>query len=76
MLTSYVDQKPAGPLKIVLQVNGSEVTSGVVPGSALLLFTANDCLDIADLGSPVSPPARLRGLLAIAFLQVKGKKVL
>jgi hypothetical protein len=55
ILTSYVEAKPAGPLKIVMKVNGREVASGVVPVSAPLLFTANDCLDIGtDLGSPVS----------------------
>src|SRR5262249_20607688 len=53
--TSYVERKPAGPLKIVIKVNGQEMASGVVPVSAPLLFTANDCLDIGeDLGSPVS----------------------
>src|ERR1700704_980418 len=53
--TSYVELKPAGPLKVVIKVNGKEAASGVVPVSAPLLFTANDCLDIGtDLGSPVS----------------------
>ena len=53
--TSYVVPKPAGPLKVVIRVNGEKVASGVVPVSAPLLFTANDCLDIGtDLGSPVS----------------------
>ncbi|HMF11664.1 MAG TPA: hypothetical protein VKE94_05140, partial [Gemmataceae bacterium] len=52
--TTYVERKPAGPLKIVLKVNGKEVASGVVPISAPLGFTANDCLDFGiDLGSPV-----------------------
>jgi len=52
--TSYVEPKPGGPLKIVLKVNGKEVASGVVPVSAPLGFTANDCLDFGiDLGSPV-----------------------
>jgi arylsulfatase len=52
--TSYVERKPAGPLKIVLKVNGKEVASGVVPVSAPLMFTANDGLDFGiDLGSPV-----------------------
>ena len=52
--TSYVERKPAGPLKVVLKVNGKEVASGVVPVSAPLGFTANDCLDFGiDLGSPV-----------------------
>jgi arylsulfatase len=52
--TSYVERKPAGPLKVVLKVNGGEVASGVVPVSAPLMFTANDCLDFGiDLGSPV-----------------------
>ncbi|MDA8239341.1 MAG: arylsulfatase [Nitrospiraceae bacterium] len=54
--TTYVEPKPAGPLKVVLKVNGKEAASGVVPVSAPLLFTANECLDIgSDLGSPVSP---------------------
>ena len=53
--TTYVELKPAGPLKVVMKVNGKEVASGVVPVSAPLLFTANDCLDFGvDLGSPVS----------------------
>ncbi len=52
--TSYVERKPAGPLKVVLKVNGMQVASGVVPVSAPLAFTANDCLDFGiDLGSPV-----------------------
>ena len=53
--TTYVELKPAGPLKVVMKVNGKEVASGTVPVSAPLLFTANDCLDFGvDLGSPVS----------------------
>jgi len=52
--TTYVERKPAGPLKVVLKVNGEEVASGVVPVSAPLGFTANDALDFGvDLGSPV-----------------------
>lgn len=52
--TSYVERKPAGPLKVVLKVNGREAASGVVPVSAPLAFTANDGLDFGiDLGSPV-----------------------
>jgi arylsulfatase A-like enzyme len=52
--TSYVERKPAGPLKVVLRVNGKEAASGVVPVSAPLAFTANDALDFGiDLGSPV-----------------------
>lgn len=39
----------------VAQVQGVEVGPNIVPVSAPLLFTANDCLDIGtDLGSPVS----------------------
>ena len=53
--TTYIEPKPAGPLKVVMKVNGKEVASGTVPVSAPLLFTANDCLDFGiDLGSPVS----------------------
>jgi arylsulfatase len=52
--TSYVEPRPAGPLKVVLKVNGKEAASGVVPVSAPLLFTGNDGLDFGiDLGSPV-----------------------
>jgi hypothetical protein len=52
--TTYAERKPAGPLKVVLKVNGKEVASGVVPVSAPLGFTANDALDFGiDLGSPV-----------------------
>ena len=35
--TSYVEPKPAGPLKVVIRVDGKEVASGVVPVSAPLL---------------------------------------
>jgi len=52
--TSYIERKPAGPLKVVLKVNGKDVASGEVPVSAPLGFTANDALDFGvDLGSPV-----------------------
>ena len=52
--TSYIELKPAGSLKVAMKVNGKEVASGVVPVSAPLGFTANDCLDFGtDLGSPV-----------------------
>jgi arylsulfatase A-like enzyme len=52
--TSYIERKPAGPLNVVLKVNGKEVASGTVPVSAPLGFTANDALDFGiDLGSPV-----------------------
>jgi hypothetical protein len=34
--TSYVERKPAGPLEVVLKVNGTEVASGVVLVSAPL----------------------------------------
>jgi arylsulfatase A-like enzyme len=53
--TVYADPKPGGPLKVTLNVNGKLFATGVVPVSAPLLFTANDCLDIGiALGSPVS----------------------
>lgn len=53
--TRYAEARPAGPLNVSLKVNGALVANGVVPISAPLLFTANDCLDIGvDLGSPVS----------------------
>ncbi|MCC6196056.1 MAG: arylsulfatase [Burkholderiales bacterium] len=52
--TTYVERKPAGPLKVVLRVDGREVASGVVPVSAPLAFTVTDALDFGvDLGSPV-----------------------
>jgi hypothetical protein len=53
--TVYAEFKPGGPLTISLNVNGKPFASGVVPVSAALAFTANDCLDIGvALGSPVS----------------------
>jgi arylsulfatase len=53
--TRYAEMKPAGPLAIALKVNGVVTAEGVVPVSAPLLFSANDCLDIGTcLGSPVS----------------------
>ncbi len=53
--TVYADPRPGGPLKVTLNVNGKPFAAGVVPVSAPLLFTANDCLDIGiALGSPVS----------------------
>lgn len=53
--TTYAEARPGGPLDVVLSVGGAEVARGLVPVSAPLLFTANDCLDIGTcLGSPVS----------------------
>ena len=46
---------PRGPLDITIRVGGEVLAKGLVPISAPLLFTANDCLDIGVcLGSPVS----------------------
>jgi arylsulfatase A-like enzyme len=73
--TSYVERRPAGPLKVVLKVNGREAASGVVPISAPLGFTANDCLDFgSDLGSPVGleyydqAPFKFNGKIEQAFV--------
>ena len=53
--TQYAEQRPAGPLDVVVRVGEEVVAEGRVPVSAPLLFTANDCLDIGTcLGSPVS----------------------
>ena len=53
--TRYAVKRPAGPLDVILKVNGQQVAKGQVPVSAPVMFTANDCLDIGtDLGSPVS----------------------
>jgi arylsulfatase A-like enzyme len=53
--TAYAVPRPGGPLNITMRVNGEVVATGLVPISAPLLFTANDCLDIGiALGSPVS----------------------
>lgn len=42
-------------LQVVLSVNGEQVADGIVPISAPLLFTANDCPDIGVcLGGAVS----------------------
>jgi len=53
--TEYAEVRPGGPLNITLSVNGEQHAAGLVPISAPLLFTANDCLDIGTcLGAPVS----------------------
>jgi arylsulfatase A-like enzyme len=44
--TEYAEVKPGGPLDIAMSLDGQELASGVVPISAPLAFTANDCLDI------------------------------
>ncbi len=44
--TEYAELRPGGPLNITMSVNGEQLAAGVVPVSAPLLFTANDCLDI------------------------------
>ncbi len=44
--TEYAEARPGGPLNVTASVNGDQLASGVVPVSAPLLFTANDCLDI------------------------------
>jgi arylsulfatase A-like enzyme len=77
--TTYTEMKSAGPLKVVLKVNGNEVASGVVPVSAPLLFTANDCLDFGvDLGSPVGleysdmAPFKFNGKIEQAHVEYLG----
>ncbi len=53
--TVFAEARPGGPLDITASAGGAVVTSGQVPVSVPLLFTANDCLDIGTcLGSPVS----------------------
>ncbi|UJA20516.1 arylsulfatase [Thermoleophilia bacterium SCSIO 60948] len=54
--TEYADGvAPGGALRIELSVDGEQFATGVVPVSAPLLFSANDCLDIGTcLGGPVS----------------------
>ncbi|MEV8212949.1 arylsulfatase [Leifsonia sp. NPDC077715] len=54
--TSVLEPRPASPLAITVREGDDELVSGVVPVSAPLIFTANDCLDIGrSLGGPVSP---------------------
>jgi len=78
--TNYAVKKPAGPLDVVLKVNGQEVAKGQVPVSAPLGFTANDCLDIGtDLGSPVSldyydnAPFKFTGKIERVLVRYTGK---
>ena len=53
--TVYAEPKPGGPLIVTINVNDETFAAGMVPVSAPLLFTGNDCLDIGlALGSPVS----------------------
>lgn len=55
VVTKYAEARPGGPLNVRMSVDGQSVGETVVPVSAPLLFTANDCLDIGTcLGSPVS----------------------
>jgi arylsulfatase A-like enzyme len=77
--TTYVEPRPAGPLKVVLKVNGKQVASGVVPISAPLTFTANDALDFGiDLGSPVGleyfdqAPFKFNGTIIGAHVEYLG----
>lgn len=59
--TSVLKPQPASPLQIQIAVDGEEYAQGVVPVSAPLLFTANDCLDIGrSLGGSVSAAYRDR----------------
>jgi hypothetical protein len=53
--TKLLGPRPGSPAQITLKVNGKKVATGIVPITAPLAFTANDCLDFgSDLGSPVS----------------------
>jgi len=53
--TKLIVPRPGSPANITLKVNGKTYAEGLVPLTAPLIFTANDCLDIGtDLGSPVS----------------------
>ena len=52
--TTNVKQKGSSPLMVTLKANGKLLAEGMVPISAQIAFTANDCLDIGKaLGSPV-----------------------
>ena len=44
--TAYVHPTPGGPLAVRMSIDGVQVAEGVVPISAALLFSANDCLDV------------------------------
>ncbi|MBU3031727.1 arylsulfatase [Paracoccus sp. XHP0099] len=53
--TTKTSDKHAGPLDVVIRVNGTEMAKGTVPRSAPLTFTANDAFDVGrDSYSPVS----------------------
>lgn len=53
--TRKADNSHAGPLDVVIRVDGKEVTKGRVPRSAPIAFTANDAFDVGrDSYSPVS----------------------
>lgn len=53
--TRKLDTKRAGPLSVVVRIDGKEVINGQVPRSASLTFTANDAFDVGrDSYSPVS----------------------
>jgi hypothetical protein len=59
-----------------MKVNGKDVASGVVPVSAPLRFSANDCLNFGiDIGSPVGlehydqAPFRFNGKIVQAHVE-------
>lgn len=53
--TKKTSDAHAGPLDVVIRVNGKEMAKGTVPRSAPLTFTANDAFDVGrDSYSPVS----------------------
>lgn len=53
--TRKVDKTHAGPLDVVIRIDGQVVAKGRVPRSAPLAFTANDAFDVGrDSYSPVS----------------------
>ncbi|MFZ5676826.1 MAG: arylsulfatase [Pseudomonadota bacterium] len=53
--TRKADKTHAGPLDVVIRIDGKEVARGRVPRSAPLAFTANDAFDVGrDSYSPVS----------------------
>lgn len=74
--TRYAELRPGGPLQVTMRAAGNVVAEGIVPVSAPLGFTANDCLDIGiALGSPVSldyydkAPFRFNGTIEQVHVQ-------
>lgn len=55
VVSKMMERKPRASMEVTLKINGEEVGKGIIPITAPIGFTANDCFDIgSDKISPVS----------------------